>query len=98
MSDEFSAAEESVREVLASLRIERVMLERGMSTRVQASSLRGVAASPLTSRVGTSRASAESRTKNRDDETNAMLVPTILPAYIPPLSGDINMENVSRDF
>jgi hypothetical protein len=32
MSDEFSAVEESVREVLASLRAKRVMLEQGLST------------------------------------------------------------------
>jgi hypothetical protein len=46
MFDEISVAEKSVREVLASLRTERVISERGMSTGVQASSSRGVAASP----------------------------------------------------
>jgi hypothetical protein len=29
---------------------------------------------------------------------NAKLVPSILPAYIPPLSGEINKDNVPRDF
>jgi hypothetical protein len=29
---------------------------------------------------------------------NARLVPSILPAYIPPLSGAINRDNVPRDF
>jgi hypothetical protein len=38
------------------------------------------------------------RTKHRDNIANAKLVPTILPAYIPPLSGDINKESVPRDF
>jgi hypothetical protein len=98
MSDELSATEESVREVLASLRTERVMSERGMSTRVQASSSRGVAASPSTARAGTSRAGAEARTKHRHDEANTRIVPTILPAYIPPLSGEINRDSVPRDF
>jgi hypothetical protein len=98
MSDELNAAEESVREVISSLRTERVMSERGISTRVQASSSRGVAASPSTAQDGTSRAGTELRTKHRDDVANAKLVPTILPTYIPPLSGDINRDNVPRDF
>jgi hypothetical protein len=51
MSDELSATEESVRELIASLRTERVMSERGMSIGVQASSSRGVAASPATTRA-----------------------------------------------
>jgi hypothetical protein len=29
---------------------------------------------------------------------NVRLVPSILPAYIPPLSGAINRDNVPRDF
>jgi hypothetical protein len=86
MSDEFSAAEESVREVLASLRAERVMSERGLSTGLQASSMRGVQASPSTARAGTSQAGTERRTKHKDDMANAKLVPSILPTYIPPLS------------
>jgi hypothetical protein len=97
MSDEFSVAEESVREVLASLRDERVMLERGLSIGLQASSMRGVQASPLTARARTSRADAERRTKHKDDLANAKLVPSILPAYIPPLSGVINRDSVPRD-
>jgi hypothetical protein len=80
MSDELSTAEESVREVLASLRIERVMSKRGMSTGVQASLSRGVAASPWTAQAGTSRIGAELRTKHREDAANVKLVPTILPA------------------
>jgi hypothetical protein len=90
MFNNISAAKESVREVLASLRIERVMSERGMSIEVQASTLRGVAASPSTARSRTSRVIIESITNHRDDTANAKLVPTILPIYIPPLSGEIN--------
>jgi hypothetical protein len=77
---------------------ERVMSERGMSTGVQESSTRGVQASPSTARAGTSRAGAERRTKHKDDIANMKLVPSILPAYIPPLSGAINKDNVPRDF
>jgi hypothetical protein len=98
MSDEFSATEESVREVLASLRAERVMSERGLSTGLQASSTRGVQASPSTARAGTSRAGAERRTKHKNDVASVKLVPSILPAYIPPLSGVINRDSVPRDF
>jgi hypothetical protein len=98
MSEEVSATEESVREVLASLRAERIMSERGLSIGLQASSTKGVQASPTTARAGTSRADAERRTKHKDDMANAKLVPSILPAYIPPLSGAINRDSVPRDF
>jgi hypothetical protein len=98
MSDELTALEESVTEVLLDLMTERAMSERRMSTGVQASSMRGVQASPSTARAGTSRAGAERRTKHKDDIANAKLVPSILPAYIPPLSGEINRDSVPRDF
>jgi hypothetical protein len=58
MSNEFSVTEEYVREVLASLRAERVMSELGLSTSLHASSMIGVKASPSTVQVGTSQASA----------------------------------------
>jgi hypothetical protein len=93
-----AGAEESMREVLASLRTKIVMSERGMSTRFQASSSRGVATSPSNAPAGTSRAGAELRTKHRNDVANANIVPTILLVYIPPLSGDINRDSVPRDF
>jgi hypothetical protein len=41
MSDELTAVEESVTEFLLDLMTERVMSERGVSTGVQASSMRG---------------------------------------------------------
>jgi Ni,Fe-hydrogenase III large subunit len=50
MSEELSAVEESVKEVLIDLMTERVMSERVMSVGVQASSTRGVQASPSTAR------------------------------------------------
>jgi hypothetical protein len=46
MSEELSAAEKVVEEVLIDLMTERVMSERGLSTGVQASSTRGLPASP----------------------------------------------------
>jgi hypothetical protein len=98
MSDEFSAAEESVREILASLRDERFMSKRGLSTGLKASSIRGVQASPLTARAGTSRADAERRTKHKGNMANVKLVPSILPSYIPPLSGSIKKDSVPREF
>jgi hypothetical protein len=97
MSNEFSAAKESVREILTSLRAERVMSERGLYTGLQASSTRGVQASPSTARVGTSQASAERRTKHKDDLANVKLVPSILTTYIPPLRNVINIDSVPRD-
>jgi hypothetical protein len=60
--------------------------------------MRGVQASPLTFQVGTSRVGAERRTKHKDNMANAKLVPSILPTYIPPLSGAINRDSVPRDF
>jgi hypothetical protein len=82
MSEELSAVEESVKEVLIDL-----MTERVMSVGVQASSTRGVQASLSTARgSGPSRPTTEKRTKHRDDLENVKLIPTIFPDYIPPLA------------
>jgi hypothetical protein len=70
-----------------------------MSVGVQASSMRGVQASPSTARgSGPSRAVIEKRTKHRDDLVNAKLIPSILPDYIPPLAGVVSRDSVPRDF
>ena len=98
MSDELSATERVVEEVLIDLMNERFMSERGLSTGVQASSTRGLPASPSTARVGPSWPSDEKRTKHRDDLMNAKLIPSILPAYLPPPSEIINQDSVPRDF
>jgi hypothetical protein len=75
------------------------MSERRMSVGVQASSTRGVQASPSTDhRAETSRTMTETRMKQRDDLPNAKLIPSILPTYIPPLSGAVNRDSVPRDF
>jgi hypothetical protein len=42
--------------------------------------------------------SHEKQTKHRDDLENAKLILTILPTYIPPLSGVVNRDNVPRYF
>jgi hypothetical protein len=36
--------------------------------------------------------------KHRDDLANAKLIPSILPTYIPPLSGAVNRDSMPRDF
>jgi hypothetical protein len=75
------------------------MSERRMYGGVQASSTGGFQASPSTARgARTSIIMTETRTKHRDDLTNAKLIPSILPVYIPPLSGVVNRDIVPRDF
>jgi hypothetical protein len=54
MSKELIAFEESIMKVLLELMTERVMSERGVSTGVQASLMRGLATSPSTARAGPS--------------------------------------------
>jgi hypothetical protein len=54
MSYELTTIEESITEVLLELMTERFMSERGVSIGVQASSTRGLSASPSTARVGPS--------------------------------------------
>jgi hypothetical protein len=94
MSDELSAAEKVVEELLIELMNERIMSEQGLSTGVQASSKRGLQASPSTARASPSQSTDEKRTKHRDDIANAKLIPHILPTYLPPLSGAINPDSV----
>jgi hypothetical protein len=98
MSNKLSAAKKVVEEVLIDLMTERVMSERGLSTGFQASSTRGLQASPSTARADPSRLTDEKWTKHRDDIANAKIIPHILPTYLPPLSGSINCDNVPRDF
>jgi hypothetical protein len=99
MSEELNALEEYAKEVLIDLRTEKFMSKTRMFVGVQASSTRGLQASPSTScRAGTSRIMTEMRMKHRDDITNAKLIPSILPMYIPPLSGVVNRDSVPRDF
>jgi hypothetical protein len=99
MSDELSAIEKEVKEVIVDLMTERVMSERRISTGVQASSTGGVQASPSTARgAGPSRTTIKTRTKHRDDIAYTKFISCILLTYIPPLSGGINCDSVPRDF
>ena len=94
MSDEISATEKAIEEILINL-----MAEKVMSAGIQASSMRGVQASPSTShRAGPSRPSTEKRTKHRDDLENEKLIPTIFPDYIPPLASAVIHDSVPRYF
>jgi hypothetical protein len=96
MSDELSVVEKFFEEVLIDLMTERVM---SMSTGVHESSTRGWPASPSTAHgARPSRPSDEKRTKHGDDLANPKLIPTILTAYIPPLSGAVNQDNMPKDF
>jgi hypothetical protein len=98
MFDELTTVEELVTKVLLDLMTERVMSERGLSTGLQESSTRGLPASLSTARAEPSRTVDEKRTKNKDDLTNAKLIPRILSTYLPPLSNAINRDSVPRDF
>jgi hypothetical protein len=69
-----------------------------MSRGAQASSKRGLQASPLTShRSGPPRTATEKQRKHCDELENANLIPSILPDYIPPLVGVVSHDNISRD-
>jgi hypothetical protein len=94
ISYELSAAEKIIEEVLIYLMDKKVM-----SPGIQASSTRGVQASPSTThRYEPSRPEAEKRTKHRDDLENTKLIPTILPNYIPPLDDAVSHDSVPREF
>jgi hypothetical protein len=80
MSGEHSALEKSVEEILIDL-----MAEKVMSVGIQASSTGGLQASPSTGRR--SGRTAEKRSKHRDDLANTKQIPSVLPDYIPPLTG-----------
>jgi hypothetical protein len=75
------------------------MAKKLMSAGIQASSTRGVQASPSNAcGSGPSKATVEKRIKHRDDLANANLIPTILPNYILPLVGVVSRDNVPTDF
>jgi hypothetical protein len=96
MSDKLRTVEKYVEEILIDLMTERVM---SMYTGVQESSTRGLPTSPSTAHgARPSLLSDENKTKHKDDLANDKLNPTILPTYIPPLSGTVNQDSVPRDF
>jgi hypothetical protein len=71
MSGDFSTVEKSIEEILIDL-----MAKKVMSTRAQASSTRGLQASPSTAhRSGPSRTATEKRSKNHNYLVNVKLIP-----------------------
>jgi hypothetical protein len=94
MSNEISAVEKSVEDILIDF-----MGEKVMSAGIQASSTRGVQESSSTTRgSGPSRYAIEKRAKHHDDLANAKLIPSILPDYILPLAGVMSRDSIPRDF
>jgi hypothetical protein len=94
MSDTQAELEKSVEEV-----VRKYMADRGMSEGVQASSTRGLQASPSTARCSShANPATEKRSKHRDDLANAKQIPSILPDYIPPLAGAVNHDSIPWDF
>jgi hypothetical protein len=96
MSDKLTVVEESETKIFLNLMTERVMSERGVSIGIQASSTRGLSASPSTAHRA--RPSHERKTKHKDDLANAKLIMSILPTYLSPLSDTINRDSVPKDF
>jgi hypothetical protein len=95
MSEELSVVEKVVEEVLIELMTKIVI---SMSKGIQDSSIRAVQDSSSTAQAEPSHLGNEKRTKHRDDLVNAKLIMSILPAYLPPLSGAVNRDSVTREF
>jgi hypothetical protein len=94
MLDELNTVEKSLEEILIDL-----MTEKVMSIGIQASSTRGVQASPSTAHGSRpSQVVTEKHTKHRDDLANVKLIPSILPDYILPLANVVSRDSVPRDF
>jgi hypothetical protein len=94
MSGEPNDFEKSVMEFLRKLMANRPVYES-----IQASSTRGLQASPST-RCCSTRINpvTEQRSKHRSDMANVKKIPSILPDYIPPLAGTVNHDIIPRDF
>jgi hypothetical protein len=76
-----------------------LMTEKVMSVGIQASSTRGMRASPLiTHGSGPSRVVTEKRTKHIYDLANAKILLSILPEYILPLASVVSHDSGLRDF
>jgi hypothetical protein len=94
MSGELNAVEKSMEEILIDLIAEKVIYAGA-----QASSMKGLQASPLNAcQSGPSQIAIEKRRKHRDDLVNAKLIPSILTDYILPLAGTVSHDSVPRDF
>jgi hypothetical protein len=94
MSGEPNELEKSVKEF-----IRKLMADRPISEGIQASSTRGLQASPSTRRRSTHiNPVTEQRSKHRGDLANTKQIPSILPEYIPPLADDVNHDSIPRYF
>jgi hypothetical protein len=93
MSGDLREIEKYIKEILIDL-----MLKKVLSVGVQASSTRGVQASPSTARrSGPSQTVIEKRIKHHYNLENVKLIP-FLPNYISPLNGVVSRDSVLRDF
>jgi hypothetical protein len=91
MSGEPSELEKIVEEVL-----KKIMANRSIFEGVQASSTRGLQASPSTElRSNRFNPIVEQRSKHRGDLANAKQIPSILLDYIPPMVGVVNRDSIS---
>jgi hypothetical protein len=95
MLEELSVAKKVSQEFFIDLMTEKVM---SMSEGIHTSSTRIVQASSSIAQAGPSWSADEKRTKHRDNLVDGKLIPIILPAYLPAMSGAINRDNVPREF
>jgi hypothetical protein len=94
MSGECTKLENFVEEVL-----KKFMADKAIYEGVQASSTKGLQASPLIGRrSGHTNPTTEQRSKHHDDLANTKQISSILPDYIPNLAGPINCDNIPWDF
>jgi hypothetical protein len=94
MSRNLSAVKKSVEEILIDLMDEKVM-----SIGVQALSMCGLQASPLTRCESMPyRTMTEKRIKHHDDLANAKQIPSVLPDYILPLAGTVSHNHTLHEF
>jgi hypothetical protein len=90
-SDFVKSVEEVVRKLIA---------DKPVYEGIQASSTRGLQASPSTESCRSARINlvTEQRSKHRNDLANAKQIPSIMPEYILPLAGGVNHDNIPHDF
>jgi hypothetical protein len=94
MLGDLSIVYKSIKYILIDLMDEKVL-----STGVEASSTRGVEASPLTARrFGPSQTTTVKQSKHHNDLENTKLIPSIFPLYTPPLAGAVSRDSIPRDF
>jgi hypothetical protein len=93
MSGEPNYLEKSVEEF-----IRKLMADRPISEGIQASSTRGLQASPSIVRSTCINPITEQRSKHRGDLGNMKHIPSILPEYIFPLDDVVNHDSILPNF